>query len=190
MTEDGFEEDSVAYTTEWESDKEDAVSRHRFAQGVFSHPYVLGIQELEERLAKWVKCNDAKWADLMCRIQSSESGASKVPPSPKSTKVAHEEVVEKYDDDFVVDCDLPCMKVRATLYSFGNLNPYGPQLSPRSGGNSNSPATPELILPRIALPVFEEPDEDDIEAWLAESETGDSVAGSEDLISAICEFEG
>lgn len=35
MTEDGFEEDSVAYTTEWESDKEDAVSRHPFAQGVF-----------------------------------------------------------------------------------------------------------------------------------------------------------
>lgn len=115
MAEDGFEEDSVAYTTDWESDKEDAVSRHPFAQGVFSHPYVLGLQELEARLAKWVKCNDAKWADLMGRIQSSELGP-KVPSSPKSNKVAHDEVVEKYDDDFVVDCDLPCMKVRATLF--------------------------------------------------------------------------
>ena len=124
MTEDGYEEDSVAYTTEWESDKEDAVSRHPFAQGVFPHPFVLGLQELEARLAKWVKCNDAKWADLMCRIQGSELGTSKVPPSPEATKVAHDEVVEKYDDDFVVNCDLPCMKVRTTLRSFGNLIKY------------------------------------------------------------------
>ncbi len=189
MTEDGFEEDSVAYTTEWESDKEDAVSRHPFAQGVFPHPHILGPQELETRLANWVKCNDAKWADLMRRIQGSEVGTSKIPPPPESTKVAHEEVVEKYDDDFVVDCDLPCMKVSATLSSFGNLNPYGLQRSPNSGGNSNSPATPELILPRVALPVFEEPDEDDIEAWLAESEAGGSVGGSKNLIRAICEFE-
>ena len=110
--------------------------------------------------------------------------------SPESTKVVHEEVVEKYDDDFVVDCDLPSMKVSTTLSSFGNLNPYRPQLSPRNGGNSNSPATPESIPPCIAPPVFEEPDEDDIEAWLAESEAGDSVAGSKNLIRAICDFEG
>ena len=151
---------------------------------MFSHPYIL--QELEARLAKWLKCNDAKWADLMRRIQSSETGTTKA-PLPESTKVAHEEAVEKYDDDFVVNCDLSCMKVRATLSSFGDLNPSGPQLSPNSGGNSNSPATPELILPCIARPVFEEPDEDDIEAWLAESEAGDSIAGSKNNISAISE---
>jgi len=46
-----------------------------------------------------------------------------------------------------------------------------------------------LILPCVALPVFEEPDEDDIEAWLAESEAGDSVTGSKDLVRAIREFE-
>jgi predicted transcriptional regulator len=46
-----------------------------------------------------------------------------------------------------------------------------------------------LILACVALPVFEEPDEDDIEAWLAESEAGDSVARSKDLIRAICGFE-
>lgn len=149
---------------------------------------ILGLQELEARLAQWVECNDAKWADLMRRIQSSEIGTSMVPPSPKSTKVAHEEVVEKYDDDFVVDYDLHSMKVRTTLSSFGNLYPIRPQLSPRSGDNSNSPVTPESILPCIALPVFEEPDEDDIEAWLAESEAGDSVAESKNLIRAICEF--
>jgi len=67
----------------------------------------MGRQELEARLAEWIKCNDAKWADLMRRIQSSGLG------TPESTKVVHEEVVEEYDDDFVVDCDLPCMKVRS-----------------------------------------------------------------------------
>ena len=187
--EDGLEEDSVAYTTEyWDSDNEDAVSWHPFVQCDCSFIF-LGHQELDARLAKWFKCNDAKWADLMRRIQSSELGASKVPPSPESTKVACEEVVEKYDDDFDVDCDLPCTKVRATPHSFGVLNPSVPQLSPIGGGNSNSPATPELILPCVALPVFEEPDDDDIEAWLAESEAGDSVAGSKVLVRAICEFE-
>jgi hypothetical protein len=152
----------------------------------------MGHQELEARLAKWVKCNDAKWADLMRRIQSSELGGSKLPPSPESTKVVHEEVVEKYDDDFDVDCNLPCMKVRVTLThcAFDSLNPFVSQLSPRGGDNSNSPATPELILPCVALPVFEEPDEDDIEAWLAESESGNSVTGSKTLVRAICEFEG
>lgn len=124
MTEDGFEEDSVAYTTEWESDKEDAVSPHHFAQGVVPHLYFLGHQELEARLTKWVKCNDARWADLMRRIQSSEQGASKVPPSPQSTGVIRDEVVEKYDDDFDVDSDLPCMKVRATHRSFDGLNTF------------------------------------------------------------------
>ena len=76
--------------------------------------HILGHQELEARLAKWFRCNDAKWADLMYRIQSSEPGAVMAPPSPNPTKVAREEVVEKYDDDFDEDCDLSCMKVRAT----------------------------------------------------------------------------
>ena len=46
MTEDGFEEDSVAYTTEWESDNEDAVNRHPSAQRVVPSLYILGFQEL------------------------------------------------------------------------------------------------------------------------------------------------
>lgn len=78
---------------------------------------ILGHQELEARLAKWFRCNDAKWADLICRIKSTELGTIMVPSSPKPAKVVCEEVVEKYDDDFDVDCDLPCMKVRATPYS-------------------------------------------------------------------------
>lgn len=125
----------------------------------------------------------------MRRIQASELGDSKVPPSPQSTRAICDEDVEKYDDDFDVDCDLPSMKVRATHRSFDGLNPYVFQLSPRRGGNSNSPATPELILPCVALPVFEEPDEDDIETWLAESEAGDSVTGSKNLVRATCGSE-
>jgi hypothetical protein len=58
----------------------------------------------------------------MRRIQSSELRASEVPPSPESTKVVREEAIEKYDDDFDVDCDLPCIKVRATPHSIVVLN--------------------------------------------------------------------
>jgi len=90
----------------------------------------MGHQELEARLAKWIKCNDAKWADLMRRIQRSGLGNSKVPPSPESTKVVHEEVVEEYDNDFVVDCDLPCMKVRVTHRSFDSLINMSPSSLP------------------------------------------------------------
>jgi hypothetical protein len=64
------------------------------------------------------------------------------------------------------------------------------QLSPRGGGKSNSPATPEFILPCVAPPAFEEPDDDDIEAWLAESEGGSSAVEPKDLVMAICGFEG
>ena len=83
-------------------------------QEVFSHPY---FQELEVRLAKWFRCNDAKWADLMCQIQSSEPGG----PSPTQSKVARKEIVEKYDDDFDVECDLHSIKVRTTPRLTGDL---------------------------------------------------------------------
>jgi len=98
-------------------------------------------QELEARLAKWIKCNDAKWADLMRRIQSSGLGASKEPPSPESTKVVHEEAVEEYDDDFVVDCDLPCMKVRVTRHSYDSLINMPPSSLPEV-----VPIQPRLLL--------------------------------------------
>jgi len=131
MAEDGFEEDSVACTSDWDSGNEDAVSRHPFAQGVLSHQSFRAHQELDARLDKWFSRNEAKWADLMRRIQSSgaELGAVAVSPSTKPTRVGHTEVVENYDEDFDVDCDLPCMKVRAALHSTGVLNPSSPALS-------------------------------------------------------------
>lgn len=119
MGNDSFEEDSVVYTTKLDSDNEDAVSRDPFMQGVFPHPY---FQELEVRLAKWFRSNDVKWVDLMYQIQSSEPGG----PSPKPSKVAREEVVEKYDDDFDVKCDLPSIKVRATPNLIGYLKALYP----------------------------------------------------------------
>lgn len=41
MMEDSFEGDSAAYTTEWDSENEDAVSQHRFGK-VFFYPDFLG----------------------------------------------------------------------------------------------------------------------------------------------------
>ena len=131
MVEDKFKEDSVIYTTEWDSDNENAVSPVSLCRKGCFLIHILGHQELEARLAKWFRCNDAKWADLMCRIQSSELGAAMVPASPKQTKVAREEIVEKYDDDFDVDCDLACMKVRATLHSNWRSKSITPALSRR-----------------------------------------------------------
>jgi len=131
MAEDGFEEDSVACTSDWDSGNEDAVSRHPLAQGVLSHQSFWGYQELDARLDKWFSRNDAKWADLMRRIQSSDAelGAVVGSPSTKPTRVGHTEVVENYDEDFDIDCDLPCMKVRATPHPTGVLNPPSPALS-------------------------------------------------------------
>jgi hypothetical protein len=114
----------------------------------------------------------------MHRVQSQGGGAVVVPTLPKPAKVADEEVIEDYDDDFDVDCDSPCMKVSPTPHSIEDLNLWTLQLSPRGDGNSDSLITLELLgLPRAELPVFEAPDEDDIEMWLAESEDRGSAAG-------------
>jgi hypothetical protein len=53
----------------------------------------------------------------MHRIRNSGLEDAGVPPFPKPTKVAHKETVEEYDDDFDVNCDLACMKVRPIPYS-------------------------------------------------------------------------
>lgn len=41
----------------------------------------------------------------------------------------------------------------------------------------------------MTVPVFEEPDEEDIEAWLAESEAEGSAAGLKDLLRVTHDTE-